>query len=92
MFEAIKNIRTMDDIRVEKARARYEALLAEKNVNESFHAIERLTILFSNAKRAFAAIQQASYLFQRMSAYVSRMFGGSKKKKRDARDEDHVTY
>ncbi len=92
MFEAIRNIKTMDDIRVEKARARYEALLAEKNLNESFHAIERLTILFSNVKRAFTALQQASHLFHRMSNYLSRMFGGAKKKKRDARDEEPVTY
>ncbi len=92
MFEAIRNIKTMDDIRVEKARLRYEALMAEKNLDESLGAFEKLSDFLSNIKRGFAAFQQAYHLFSRMSSWLSRVFSGFKKKETPDTEEEPVSF
>ncbi len=92
MFESIRNIKSLDDIRVEKARMRYEALLAEKNLNESMHAFEKLWTFFSTFKRTVSVFQQAFHLFSRMSSFFGRMFTGFKKQKEAPEADETVAY
>ncbi len=98
MFEAIRNIKTMDDIRVEKARLRYEALIAEKNLDESLGGLEKLSDIMGNVKRGYAAAQQAYQMFARISSWFNRMFSGFKKKASTDRreyaptEEETVTF
>lgn len=93
MFEAIRHVKSMHDIRVEKARLRYEALMAEKNLNESVDAFEKLSDFLSNIKRGYAAFQQAYEMFSRMSSWFGRMFSGFKKKEKpDTREEEPVSF
>ncbi len=96
MFEAIKNIKTMDDIRVEKARLRYEALLAEKNLNDSIHAFEKMSMFFSSLKRAFSVFQQSYHLFLRMTSFFGRIFSGFRRKEKEPEEqpgnEEKVVY
>ncbi len=92
MFEAIRNIKTLDDIRVEKARLRYEALLAEKNLNESLHAVERMSTFFSSFKRVVSVFQQSYHMFLRMTSFFSRVFSGFKKKEKEDETEEKVVY
>ncbi len=92
MYEAIRKIKTMDDIRVEKARLRYEALIAEKNLNESLGAFEKLSDFLSNIKRGYSAFQQAYHMFSRMNSWLARVFSGFKKKETPDTQEEPVSF
>lgn len=71
-----KNIRTLQDIKLEKARLRYEMLVAENRLLDDLRVIQgvftapalisRATELFSYARRAYHGVQKAmGWLFRK---------------------------
>ncbi len=82
----------MDDIRVEKARLRYESLMAEKELDESLGGLEKLSNILGNVKRSYAAFQQAYQMFSRVFSWFNRMFSGFKKKAPDPAEEEPVSF
>lgn len=71
-----KNIRTLQDIKLEKARLRYEMLLAENRLLDDLRVFQgiftapallnRATELFSYTRRAYQGVQHAiGWLFRK---------------------------
>ncbi len=88
MLESLKDIKSIHDIKVQKARMRYEALLAENKMMESFRAIEQLFTFISNIRRASAGLRQVYHVFSKISSFFGRLFGKSEKEKAPA-EEPH---
>lgn len=66
-----RKIKTFQDIRLEKARLRYEALVAENAMMEGFRSLERVFTIFSMARRVSDYV---GYGFRAMSG-LGRFFG-----------------
>lgn len=84
----------MQDLRVEKARLRYEALMAEKDLTDSFRAIDKILTFFSLFRRAAGGARYAYGIVSRLSGFLSGLFG-KKSKKREAGkgpDPEVVSY
>ncbi len=86
MLESLKDIRSMKDIRVEKARLRYEALIAETKMMESFRAVERMFTFFSGLRRVSGGITYAIGVMSKAGGFLSRLFGKPKKEKQNQED------
>lgn len=92
--ERLKHIRTMQDLRVEKARLRYESLMAEKDLNDSVEAIGKVMTFFTLFRRAAGGARYAYGIFSRVSDYLGGLFK-KKSRKGDGGDDsepDVVTY
>ncbi len=74
----LKAVRTLQDIRVEKARLHYEALIAEKELTDSFRALGRIYSLANVVGRAAKGIKSAYDLFSGFRARLGRWFGGGR--------------
>ncbi len=90
MLESLKDIKSIQDIKVLKARMRYEALLAENKMLESFRAVEKLVTFVSNVRRASAALHQAYRVFSKIGAFFGRLFGKTEEGK--APEEETKKY
>ncbi len=73
-------IRNMQDLRLEKARLRYEVLMAENSLNDSLHSIERLFTVFALIRRASAGFKLAYSMISKASRFMGRLFSRSDKK------------
>jgi retron-type reverse transcriptase len=76
----LRHIRTFQDIRLEKARLRYEILLTENRLMTSLNAIQGFVTLgtfFSRFSRGFAIARNVS---SKMGQAFSWIFGKKKKK------------
>ena len=51
MLESLKNIKTIQDLRVEKSRLKYEALIAESKLTDSLKAGGQVFTVFSVLNR-----------------------------------------
>jgi hypothetical protein len=74
-----RHIRNFQDIKLEKARLRYEMLLAENRMMASLNAIQgfvTLTTFFSRFSQGFAISRN---VFSRMGQAFSWVFGKKKK-------------
>ena len=91
MLESLKDIRSMKDIRAEKARLRYEALIAETKMMESFRAVERMFTFFSGVRRVSGALVYAFGVMSKAGSFLGRIFGKSKKEAPD-QEEDTTAY
>ena len=60
---------------MEKARMRYEALLAENKLNESIRAAEHVFTFVSNLRRSLTVARQVVDFFSRISAFLGGLFG-----------------
>ncbi len=90
MFESLKHIRSYHDIRVEKARMRYEALLAENKMMESFSAAGQAVSLITSVRRFSAGFHQAYAVATRITDFFRRLFGRSKKE--PSSEEETTVY
>ncbi len=88
MLESLKEIKSIQDIRVEKARMRYEALLAENKLNESVRAAEQLFTFVSNLRRSLTVVRQTYEVFSRIGIFFSRLFGKQDKQPSSGRKRD----
>lgn len=94
MLESLRNIKSLEDIRVEKARLKYESLLAESRMMESMRAAGQLFTVVSSLKRVSGGIRTAYSIISRFSRFISRWFGRKKEEKEDRtpREEDTLRY
>lgn len=78
-YRQFRHIRNFQDIRLEKARLRYEMLLAENRLMASLHAIQgfvTLTTFFSRFSEGFSI---ARNIASRLGQAFSWVFGKKKK-------------
>lgn len=90
-FERLKDVRTMQDLRVEKARLRYEVLMAEKDLSDSLRAVGKVITFFTLFRRVAGGARFAYGVVSRLSGFLTGFFGKkSKKKKADKEAEPEV--
>ncbi len=86
LLASLKKINTLQDLRTEKLRLRYETIRAEDALNDSVHAIERMFFIFTFMRKASSSFQHAYNIATSVSSFISRIFG--KKHKKDHHSED----
>ena len=84
--ERLKHIRTMQDLRVEKARLRYEALMAEKDLADSIRAVGKVVTFFTLFRRAAGGARYAYGVVSRLSGFFSGLFGKKSGKRKPGKD------
>lgn len=92
MFESLKDIKTVQDIKLQKARLRYEAILAENKMMESFHSIGQVFSIIYTFRKVTSGLSYVYQTYLKISDFVSRLFGGSKKEKKADNQEETVRY
>ncbi len=94
MDKTLRNIKSLEDIRVEKARLRYESLLAESRMTESIRAATQVFSLFASLKRMSRGIKTAYNLLSSLSGLIARIFGKKKQEKErtSQAEDDTVRY
>ncbi len=86
--ERLRDVRTMQDLRVEKARLRYEALMAEKDLSDSLRAVEKVVKFFTLFRRAAGGARYAYGVASRLSGFFSGLFGKKSKKRESGAEPD----
>jgi hypothetical protein len=86
LTSSLKKIRTMQDLRTEKLRLRYESLRAEDALNDSLSALDNMFSLYTFIRKAGHSFQYAFNLATGISNFFSRFFG-KKHKKKDHKQE-----
>ncbi len=91
--ESIRNIKSMQDIRVEKARLRYESLMAEKSLADTLQASEKVFTFFSFFRYSVDMMRTGYNMFVSMYQVFDRLFGRFVRKKSKAAEEaETVNY
>jgi hypothetical protein len=84
-----KKIRTSKDLKLEKARLRYELVIIENNLNQNFKAVEDM----ASYSALFSKISYGYEVGQRIYSKINQLFSwiGSKRKgkKKRKNKEDH---
>lgn len=76
----LKNIRTLHDIKLEKAKMKYEMLIAENRLMESFNAMERVVTIVSFFRRFTAGFALAQHFVRNFYSYIERFMFWKKDK------------
>lgn len=79
-YQRFKNIRTMQDIKLEKAKIRYEMMMAENQLMDSFNAIERLVVITTFIKRFAAGFSAAQNFIRNFHHYIEKFMFWKKDK------------
>lgn len=84
-----KRIKTLKDLKLEKARLRYELLVIENNLSQNFKAVEDMasySALFSKITYGYEVGQRIYKKFHQLFSWL-----GSKRKRRKKKNnkEDH---
>ncbi len=88
MIDSLRKIKTVQDIRVEKIRLRYQMLKAEDKFNDSLHATEQLFTIFTFIRNAGGAMRQAYRIFSGVNSFINNLFG---KKNKHGKPSPHET-
>ncbi len=86
LLASLKQINTLQDLRTEKLRLRYETMRAEDALNDSLYAIERMFFIFTFMRKASNSFQHAYNIATSVSGFFSRIFG-KKQKNQDHTEE-----
>ncbi len=86
--ERLRNVRTMQDLRGEKARLRYEVLMAEKDLADSLQAVDKVLTFFTLFRRAAGVVRYAYGIISHMSGFLGGLFGKKRANKDDRNDPD----
>lgn len=70
-FSRFKNIKTLQDIKLEKARLRYDMLLAENHLHENLEGVQRLITMGAFATRISTGIHFVQDVYHRLSGFFS---------------------
>lgn len=84
----LRKVKTMQDLRVEKARLRYEALMAEKDMEDSLQAVGKVVTFFTLFRRAASGARYAYGVVSRLSGFFSGLFGKKSRKSRAGKNPD----
>ena len=87
-IDRLREVRTMQDLRVEKARLRYEALMAEKDLSDSLQAVGKVVTFFTLFRRAAGGARYAYGIISRLSGFFSGLFGKKSGKRKAGEDPD----
>lgn len=91
--ESIRNIKSMQDIGVEKARLRYESLIAEKSLADTLQASEKVFTFFSFFRYAADMMRIGYNMFVSMYQVFDRLFGRyTRKKSKDTEEAKTINY
>ncbi len=92
MINSLRKIKTVQDLRVEKIRLRYEMLKAEDKFNDSLHATERLFTIFTFIRNAGGALRQAYRIISGVNSFINNLFGKKSKQEKPSQQEteDHL--
>jgi hypothetical protein len=66
-----KNIRTFNEIKLEKARLRYEMLVAENRLHENLEGVQRIVTMGAFASRISTGVHFVQDVYQRFSGLIS---------------------
>lgn len=70
-FSRFKKIKTLNDIKLEKSRLRYELLVAENKLHENIEGVQKVFALGAFASRVTNGFYFAQNVFQRFSGFFS---------------------
>jgi hypothetical protein len=82
------NIKTLNDIKLEKARLRYELLVIENRLNENIQSLKNLASVTSAFSRIGYGFQMAQNAYGRIHTLVSKFRSWRKKKKKKKNESD----
>jgi len=66
-----KNIKSFNDIKLEKARLRYDMLVAENSLQENLEGVQRLVTMGAIASRVSTGVHFVQDVFQKVSGLFS---------------------
>jgi hypothetical protein len=75
-------IKTLNDIKLEKARLRYELLTIENRLTENLQSIESMASVSSVFSRISYGFEVANNVYQRISDLIAKFRSWRKKKKK----------
>jgi len=81
-----KKIKTLNDLKLEKARLRYELIVIENNLNENFKAVEDMasySALISKVTYGFEVGQRIYKKIHQLFSWIGSKRKGRKKKNKD---------
>lgn len=67
----LKKIRSFNDIKLEKARLRYDMLLVENSLHENLEGVQRLVTMGAFASRITTGVHFAQNVYQRFAGFLS---------------------
>ncbi len=83
-LDRLKKVKTLQDIRLEKARMRYEMLIAENRLMDNFSAVEQVFVITTFVKRFIAGFKYAQTIFNNMHTYIEKLMFWRKDEKEPA--------
>ncbi len=86
--QSFKNIRTLQDIKLEKAKIRYEMLIAENRLMESLNAVEKLFTIVSFFKRFAAGFTYAQHFISNFHKYMEKLMFWKKDKDEESEEKE----
>ncbi len=84
-------IRTLNDIKLEKERLRYEILIAENRLMENFQSVEDLFSIPSFFSRVTYGFEVAHNVYKRVRDLMEK-FGSWRRKKKKKRNKNNEEY
>ncbi|MBW6480083.1 MAG: hypothetical protein K0B37_11700 [Bacteroidales bacterium] len=86
--QSFKNIRTLQDIKLEKAKIRYEMLIAENRLLDSFNAVEKLVTIVSFFRRFAAGFAYAQHFISNFHKYLEKLMFWKKDKNEESEEDE----
>ncbi len=83
-----RNIKTLQDIKLEKAKIRYEMLVAENRISENIAGFQELSSLSSFFSRFKYGFRIAQMVFEKFNTYSDKLMFWRKKKKKHKKGEE----
>jgi hypothetical protein len=87
-IQRFRNIRTLQDIRLEKAKIRYEMLIAENRLMDSINAVEKLVAIVSFFRRFAAGFAYAQHFIRNFHTYIEKFMFWKKDKNNETEETD----
>ncbi len=82
-----KKIKSLNDLKLEKARLRYELLVIENNLNENFKAVEDMASYSALISRITYGFEVGQRVYKKIHQLIS-WFGSRRKSKKKKKEKD----
>ncbi len=92
MLDFLRDMRSMQDIRLAKARLRYESLLAEKQLTDNLSSLERGFTFITNMRRTANTARKAYQVVSGIASFFQRLFTRTPKEGPQKEEEGKVVY
>lgn len=89
LSDSLKKIRSMQDVRAEKYRLRYEAMRAEYKLNASMEAVGRVYSMLSYIRRAGKVASHSFNIATSVSRFIYSFFQKKTSRSDPPPDQDH---